>query len=411
MLSEQNIPAQTIYASLNGSLSKAIPSKGDMEITFESIKSLFSSFIEEGDREINLQVKFFEKSIEELKGRFSTGASKSQLIHLDIWMGQSFEKFGVWDKALSYYKNALSLYDETIHFSLKAETYRSMGHIHMMRNNWEEALQYYKECIAICQESGEKDGVAFAYNGMGIVSFEQGNMVQSQTYWQQGLELAEKTNETKLTAQLNSNLGALQSTMGNFEAALVHFNKSAAMFEKMGDHRGLAEVYHNMGMTYADMCKWPEASSYFEKSFELAKSIGDVRLQAMVKLNRVELYMAINDNYAGLAMSNQALQTFLQLQDHLGEAEVYKFMGSLYTRIKKLDLAVTYFDQCIFLAGKYQNPLLEAEAHYEYGLMQTKKENKEAALTHYNSALQLFKRLNAKNDIEQVSKEIAKLKN
>jgi tetratricopeptide (TPR) repeat protein len=410
MHSEQNIPAQTIYASLNDYLSKASPSKGDMEITFESVKSLFSPFIKEGDREINLEVKFFEKSIDELKNRFSSGASKSQMIHLEIWAGQNFEKFGVWDKALSYYKNALSLYDETIHFSLKAETFRSMGHIHMMRNNWEEALQHYRQCLDICQQGGKQDGVAYAYNGMGIVSFEQGNMGIAQTHWQQGLELAEKTNETKLTAQLNSNLGALKSTMGNFEDALGHFNKSATMFEKIGDHRGLAEVYHNMGMTYADMGKWPEASSYFEKSFDLAKSIGDVRLQAMVKLNRVELYMAINDNYAGLAMNNQALQIFLQLQDHLGEAETYKFMGTIYARMKKFDFARTYFDQCIYLAGKYKSPLLEAEAHYEFGIMHTKMENKNAALENFNTSLQLFESIDAENDIQKVKDQISALK-
>jgi len=280
-----------------------------------------------------------------------------------------------------------------------------------MKNNWEEALQYYKQCLDICQSIGKNDGVASAYNGMGIVAFEQGDMVQAQTYWQEGLELAEKTSETKLSAQLNSNLGALQSTTGNFEDALVHFNKSATMFEKIGDHRGLAEVYHNMGMTYADLKKWPEASSYFEKSFDLAKGMGDVRLQALVKLNRIELYMAINDNYAGLAMSNQALQTFLQLQDHLGEAETYKFMGSIYARFKKFDLAITYFDQCIYLAEKYNNPLLEAEAHYEYGIMCIKKQDKNSALVHLNKSIDIFKNLNAENDVEKVKIEITKLKN
>lgn len=410
MQSELNIPAQTIYTTLNDYLSKASPSQADVDMAFENMKSLFSPLIEEDNREINLKVKFFEKSIEELKSRFSSSASKSQLIHMEIWAGQSFEQFGAWDKALYYYKNAIGLFDETIHTNLKAETFRNMGHIHVMRNNWEEALQLYKECLNICQESEEQNGVAYAYNGMGIVSFEQGNMDQAQTYWQNGLELAEKINEAKLTAQLNSNLGALKSTSGDFESALVHFNKSATMFEKIGNHRGLAEVYHNLGMTYADMCKWPEASSYFAKSFELAKGLGDVRLQAMVKLNRVELYMAINDNYAGLAMNNQALQIFLQLQDHLGEAETYKFMGTIYTRMKKFDFAGTYFDQCIYLADKYKSPLLEAEAHYEYGILHSKKENKDAALTSFNKSLQLFESLNAENDIQKVKDQISSLK-
>ncbi|MBC8183145.1 tetratricopeptide repeat protein [candidate division KSB1 bacterium] len=400
----------SIWNSVNNYLIEARPDERGWEGTFESLKSMIFKSVEEDEREIQQKVKYFEKSIEDLKNRFSSNLSNFQEINMEIWLGQNFEKFGAWEKALSYYEKALNLCDDDSQDTLKSMTILNMGHIHMMRNNWDEALVSYQESLKLCQRNGDQTGEAKAYNGIGIIYFEQGAFAESSGYWEKGLELAEQLNESKLNAKLCTNLGALMSTQGNWEKALGYHNKAATLFEQIGDHRGLAETYHNMGMTYADMDRLPDSNTYYEKSFDIAKGIGDVRLQALVKLNRVELYMAINDTYAGLAFSNQALQTFLQLSDHLGEAETYKFLGALYTRLKKWDLASPYFDQSIFLANKYKNPLLEAEAHLEYGLMHKQKDDKEFAATHLNEALTIFENLKAENDIVRVKELLSSIK-
>jgi len=404
------IMENTVWNMINDYLVKARPDERGWESTFESLKSMIFKEVEEDERKIQLKVKYFEKSIEDLKKRFSSNLSNFQETNMEIWLGQSFEKFGAWDKALTSYQKAMNFCNnEDFQKNIKSETIRNIGHIHMMRSNWDEALICYEESLKLCQRDADRSGEAHAYNGMGIIYFEQGNLNESSSYWEKGLELAEKLNETKLNAQIYTNLGALMSTRGNWENALGYYTKAVTLFEQIGEHRGLAEAYHNLGMTYADMKRLPESNTYYEKSFEIAKSIGDVRLQAMVKLNRVELYMAINDTYAGLAFSNQALQTFLQLSDHLGEAETYKFLGALYTRIKKWDLASTYFDQCIYLSDKYKNPLLEAEAHLEYGLMLKQKGDNKPTTEHLNKALSLFESLNAKNDIERVKQLLSSL--
>ena len=221
--------------------------------------------------------------------------------------------------------------------------------------------------------------------------------------------MAEQINETQLNAQLLNNLGALMNSMGDWEKALANYNKSVTLFEKAGEYRGMAEAYHNLGMTYADMKRWSESADYYEKSYKLAKEIGDVRLQAMVKLNRVEMYTTIKDIYFGLALCNQALQTFKQLDDHLGEAEAYKFLGMLYARVEEWDLATSFFEDAVDCANKYKNPLLEAEALYQYGIMQKSKNDREMAVDNLKKALSSFKNINAERDIEKVEEALDSL--
>ena len=400
---------ELINSKIRDYISRVHPGKKGWEGTLETLKSFIFEVLEEDDRDIQMKIRFFEKSIDELKGRFSSDMSRSQEIHMDIWMGQSFEKFGAWDKVVTSYEKAIELCQDGQFDSQQSESLRSKGHIHMMRSQWKKALDAYKESLQICQASGNREGEALAYNSMGIVYFEQGKLDAAQEQWEKGIEIADKLNNRKLSAQLSNNLGALNSMQGDWEHALAYYGKSTTMFEMIGEDRGLAETYHNMGMTYADAKDHSNAATYYEKSYEIAKDMGDVRLQALVKLNRVELYTSINDTYAGLALCNQALQTFVQLKDSLGEAETYKFMGILYGRAREWDLASSFFDDCIMLAGKHKNPLLEGEAYFEYGQMHRSNEEKDAALERMNKALAIFEELHAEKDAEKVKAVLSEM--
>jgi len=304
------------------------PGSGGWEGSLESLTQFIFKAVDENDRDINIKVKHFEKSIEELKARFSSSMSKDQEIHMGIWMGQCFEKFGAWDKALSSYDDAFGHCEDGTYDNLKTEVMRSAGYIYAMRNQWKKALDAFQESTMLSQKNEDQAGEAHGYNGIGMLYFEKGDLTKALNYWEKGLGLAEQINETQLNAQLVNNLGALMNALGDWEKALANYNKSLTLFEKAGDYRGVAEAYHNLGMTYADMKRWSESADCYEKSYKLAKEIGDVRLQAMVKLNRVEMYTTIKDIYFGLSLCNQALQTFKQLDDHLGEAEAYKFLGN-----------------------------------------------------------------------------------
>lgn len=407
MISSNKSPRDSIVEKLQNYLSHLQPEEKGWENVLENLKAYIFGDVKENEREILFKIKYFEKSIDDLKKRFSESLSKFQQIHMEIWLGQSYEKFGAWDKAFFSYQNALQNCEPGLYDMLKSEALRQVGHIHLKRNEWEDAVDVYQQSLKLSQNTSDQQGEAYAYSSLGIVYFELGKFDQASSNWEKGLEIAEQLDEAKISAQIYNNMGALMSIQGKWQQALAYYGKSSALFEQLGEYRGLAETYHNMGMTYADLQNWPESSSFYERSYEIAKSLGDVRLQALVKLNRVELYMSINDVYAGLAIGNQALQTFLQLGDRLGEAETYKFMGALYARIKKWDLASTYFEQSIHLANKFNNPLLEGESYFEYGLMQKTRKNDKQATDNFKKSLAIFKNLDATNDIKKVEQELA----
>lgn len=408
---ENKILSEPIFKRLNSYLARAQLVPGEMDGTLDTLKSYFSKFIEEDERDIRLKIKFFEQSALELSQRFEPGLSTEQQVNFELWLGQSFEKFGAWDKAIKNFQQALKLLDKEHNPKLKIETLRSLGHIYCNRNLWKNAIDYYQESLELSVSNGIKEGEALALNSIGAVHFERGRFVQARESWEKGLEMAEEIDNQALIAQQSNNLGILYSMQGEWKKALSYYTKSSALFETLRDYRGLAETYHNMGMAYADAKMYSEAGRWYEKSFELARDLGDVRLQALVKLNRIELYTLVNDNYAGIAFCNQALKTFLQLQDRLGEAETYKFMGILYGRIGNYELAESYFDESIHLAKKYKNPLLEAEDYFHFGVMLKEKGERHSARQFWEKALPLFEQVNARGDIDKTKKMLDELEN
>jgi tetratricopeptide (TPR) repeat protein len=400
-----------IQKKINDYMATVHPDQTGWNSTLTSLKSFIFDFVEEDNRDIQIKIRYFEKSIESLRRRFTDNISAIQETHMDIWLGQCFERFGAWEKAVEAYQRAVERCEDMNQDNLKSEAIRSLGHIYLMRSEWKKAHESYKESLKLCEMLGDHGGEASAYNSIGILFFEKGKYEEASSNWECALELAEKIDDANLCAQITNNIGILKNSFGNWEIALTYYRKSCLLFERIGDDRGLAETYHNLGMTYADAGLYSESNSYYEKSLNIAHRIGDVRLQAMINLNRVELYTTINDVFAGLALCNKALQTFSQLEDRLGEAEVYKFLGILYGKQQEWDLSGSYFQDCIFLAEKHKNPLLKGEAYLEYGLMQKNKEDHESAHDLLEKARTIFVDLKAEKDIARVNAALLSISN
>ncbi|MFQ5604697.1 MAG: tetratricopeptide repeat protein [bacterium] len=355
------------------------------------------------------RLRFLDQATKKFLDSCYPELSQVEQIKLHLWKGHSYEIFGAWQKALTAYERVVKLSDSDDFQACKAEAYRWIGHIHLMQNNWTDAFKSYEESLKLSRECGDEKNEANAYNGIACYYFEQASLNNAKIFWEKALELAEKMNDARLIAQMNNNLGAVANVMGLWEQALAHYSESLPRFEKIGDHRGLAETCHNMAMTYTDAERWAEAGAQYERSYQLAKEIGDVRLQATVKLNRVELYTHIGDFRLAEVLCQQALQTFLNLEDRLGEADVYKWFGVILSENRDWAAAKSHFEKSIGITRKFKNALCEAECQFEYGRMWKLKGKEKSARKHLQLALDLFSQLNAEKEIIKVRKELAEL--
>jgi tetratricopeptide (TPR) repeat protein len=401
--SEEDVSSQQIRLWLN----QARPGLKGWRILIQDLQAFIASLVEEKDQE--LRVEYFDKAMAWLLESKTLSLTKSQEIELQLRAGQSYQTYGAWEKALSAYQRAVELCDTKELQRPKAEALRWIGNICLDQNQWQDAHQAYRESMKQCQLEGDVVGEADVQNALGILHFEQGSLDQASTYYDKAMELAEKANDLDLVATIYNNRGALATVQGQWEKALACYAESLPCFEKIGNTRALANTYNNMGMTHADNGNWSKAGHYYDRSNQLAREIGDAHLQAMVKLNRVELYLAIDDLPLAEVLCHQALQTYIGLKDHLGEADGLKMLGVIHTRREEWSPAKSCFAKSIKLSRQYHSPLSEAEAHYEYGCMLIRKGSKKEAKAQFRKAIDLFKTLKAEKEIEKANKELRKI--
>jgi tetratricopeptide (TPR) repeat protein len=388
-------------------LNQARQGRKDWRTLVQNLQTLIASLLEEKEQE--LRFKYFDTAITWLLENKTLNLTRAQEIELQLHAGQSYKTYGAWGKALSAYQRAIELCEAKKFQRLKAEALRWIGNIYLEQNRWKDAHQAYQESLKLCRMEGDAVGEADVQNALGTLHFEQGDLDAASSYYDKAMELAEKANDSDLVATIYNNRGTLANVQGQWEKALACYAESLPCFEKIGNSKALASTYHNMALTYADNGNWFKAGHYYDRSNQLARDIGDAHLQATVKLNRVELYLAIEDLPLAEVLCRQALQTYIDLKDHLGEADALKMLGVIHTRRKEWSRAKSCFAKSIQLSREYHSPLSQAEAHYEYGCMLNQKGSKQEAGKQLRKAAELFKTLKAKKEVEKTEKKLKKI--
>jgi len=388
-------------------LETASPAPSGWAALFRELQTLLASLF--ADSEITQRQHYFEKAMAPLRQRAVVSASPLQEIDFHLQAGRAHENFGAWDQALAAYQRAVELGTTHRLNPQKAEALRWSGNVHTEQGHWQPAEQAYHESLQLCAQHGDTLGQAHAENDLGGLFFEQGELGQALTHWEKALELAERSNANYLIAVIYNNLGALANVQGRGDKALSCYGESLPRFEATGNIGGMASTYHNMAMNYADNGNWAEASIHYEKSYRLAQQLGDAHLQKLVKLNRVELCLAIGDTAMAEGLCRQALQMCQNMQDHLGEVDADKFLGMINARKRAWKKAKAHFEKSIRAAQEFNYPLGEAEARWEYGRMLKQKGAAQNAAEQFEQALALFRKVNAMVEIEKVKKEISEV--
>jgi len=134
-----------------------------------------------------------------------------------------------------------------------------------------------------------------------------------------------------------------------------------------------------------------------------------VHLQGLCRLNHSEVHVARQQFDQALEDAEAALVIFDRLEAALDKSDAYRVIGTVYREVGKPALAEARLRSAIELAAKTGSVLSEAEASRELALLfQGMVRNQEALVLLY-TAHRLFRRLDARVDLVDVSGKVGKL--
>jgi tetratricopeptide (TPR) repeat protein len=278
--------------------------------------------------------------------------------------------------------------------------------INIRQADWKSALADLRQSKRLYSKPKNLQGLGQVESNTGIFFALQGNYKNAYSHLKKALSLFEKAEDQAMISTVLMNLGIVSNIKGQFNEAMSYYQRALPQFEKSGDVTRLPEIHHNLGMTFLSKRDFQQAINQFDESLTYSTKLSYEPMIGISLLGKASAYAKYGDHALSIAYTNNALNIFRKLNDHLSIADAYKVKGIVQRDLNNLDIAEVYFQTSIRLNKEYNNPLNLGESFYELGLLYRAKNEKQKSAEALKKALSYFKSIGAEHDAFNVKTEL-----
>jgi tetratricopeptide (TPR) repeat protein len=275
-------------------------------------------------------------------------------------IGVVYDTLGQREKALEYYHRAAPILEELGDQEGLATTLNNIGLVYESLGQSDNALSHYNRALPISQEVGDRTGVAQTLNNIGLLYYNLGQMENALDHYNRALPILEELGDRVRLAALLNNLGLVYfSTVGQREKAFDFYDRALSIRKELGDRTGISQTLTNIGLVYHNLGQWAEAIAYYKRAVPLMEEVGNWSDLAFT-LNKIGLaYYSLGQQEEALDYYHRALPIMEQLGDRFGESDTRDYLATIYRLQGRLDEAAAELRRVVDLDRLTQSPNLE----------------------------------------------------
>jgi adenylate cyclase len=231
--------------------------------------------------------------------------------------GGAFEEKAEYVEAITRYRKALKISQETGDKTNEASAFNDIGIVYEHQGNYAEALKNYLTALAINEKTGDKTGEAYNLTNIGNIYLAQSNYPEALKSQEAALALLEKTDDKYAIANAHNNISITQKNLGNFSSALENIQIALDLNVELELRNGEANCLQVLGGILYDQGNYEEALDNYFSSLKIAQELG-------AKSNIASVSQAIGATYTMLHRfpeAGQYLQDALALSQTIGNLE------------------------------------------------------------------------------------------
>src|SRR5688572_7154877 len=145
------------------------------------------------------------------------------LMPILVWV---YRHIGNEEKALAWFKKALSVKKESGSSHGLGNLYINMAESELERRNLSKAWEYLHEATEICKENCDKSDLTDLKQAFGKFFWHQGELSKAKNYFEESLEMAININHKRFEVMNRNWLGYLSLQEGDFEVACKFFRET-----------------------------------------------------------------------------------------------------------------------------------------------------------------------------------------
>ena len=251
-----------------------------------------------------------------------------------------------------------------------ATYYYTVGILFYQLSGYEDALNYF----VLAQNSYTKANMYLKSNQMlanqAVLQELKGNYKEAINIYLATAEVFKQHNDSASWASALSNIGVVYEEMGMAEKAIYYDKLGLNIKLAMHDILGAAANYNNIGVAYYELLNNPDSAIYYyTKAFEIFKTFGHTIRIAQARNNLGMLYIMLND--------------YALAKHHLEKANyIFDSIGNLQGKA----VSQRYFGELNFAQGNDFN-----------------------SLEYFKSAISIFKQINDKKSLMEMSSLMSKV--
>ncbi len=190
-------------------------------------------------------------------------------------LGIYYRTKGVYDFAIDYTFNSLSIMEDIKDSKGIARCYNLIGIIYYYLENYDLSLEYYNKALALNKEQNDSKWTAGNYNNVGMIYEKKGDYKKALEYYFKSLEANIELGNQNWIANNYGNIGSLYLEMNN-DKSIGYFRKRLAINIDQDDFAGLSRSKYLIGKYFISKKEFDSAIIYLQSSYEVADSIGSL---------------------------------------------------------------------------------------------------------------------------------------
>jgi len=323
--------------------------------------------------------------------------------------GRAHDRSGRMEDAIAAYEQAIRVADSSGRPDkpVLVETLRRLGVVRHRRNELKEARTLCRRSFKEANLLGDSVLAGEALNALGGFDTEMGDLAAARALYRTALPLADGA--PGLRGRIEQNLGIVSSIQGDHDDAFQHYHRALDAFQEAGDDAGAAIAYHNLGLIGTRRGELNEAERCFSASTARASRGGEVYLQGLCELSRAEVAHRKEQYSTALRRAEEALEIFERIGARIAQSSAYRVIGMVLRESGRAALAEDRLRTALSIAKETGSLLDQAEAARELARLHQGTGQKKEAVALLDLAKDLFEKLDARLDLEDVGRRMAEL--
>ena len=182
---------------------------------------------------------------------------------------------GNFDKALEYYKSALSDFKTAKDTRRIAEVKHNMGMLYSKLHKYNSAHKEFNSSIRLSKKLGDLQTLGLSYIGKANAYAVQKEFSLGDSFAQKALEVCHESKDMLSVADIYKIQGIIQRELHNYDNAATFLLTSLRLNIELKNQLNKAETEVELGKLFKLIGKDVESKDYFRRSIRYYKRIGD----------------------------------------------------------------------------------------------------------------------------------------